>query len=380
MPKKHLNSFHEEHSEGAERRLELMRDILDSGTFYPKTVVYKDIDQAFKEWVEKDLPIVSDDGVVFPTMALYSNQRFSEYTQSWKYTDENKNLILNFKTVKRENNPQFGKIQSGLWNIPGERYYLLKRVKCLDDNGTESFLELRAKQPMPIDFTFTLTIFTTKIQSINDFNMMVNEKFKARQCYLQPNGYYMAMTLESISDQSQYNITDRQFYAQSYKINLLGFVIQEEDFKTFEVPLKTKVDLELFSSAKNPEVEIDEPETDNPYYYRPAIVTITFNENSNRVSTFTIDTDFVCDDIGLDNILRTYNIQINGERVERTGFTAKENDKIRVQITKRRTNEKAVLTLYGHNPNVILDERKDNLLFTKNENPKTFLQEEYIED
>ena len=103
-------------SVGDERRYEMLSDILKGGTFLPKTVVYKDIDEAFKKFVEEKLHFVSDEGKELPTMVLYSNQRFSEYTQSWQYTDENKNLILNFKTVSRENNPQYGKIQSGLWN------------------------------------------------------------------------------------------------------------------------------------------------------------------------------------------------------------------------------------------------------------------------
>ena len=113
---------------GKERRIELMKDILSNGTFIPKTVVYDDIDADFKRWADEELRIISDEGTVFPTMTLYSNQRFSEYSQSWKYTDSNNNLLLNFKTVNRENNPQYGKIQAGLWNIPGERFYTMKKT------------------------------------------------------------------------------------------------------------------------------------------------------------------------------------------------------------------------------------------------------------
>ena len=65
---------------GDERRYELMSEILKNGTFLPKTVEYKDIDEDFKRWVEEELKIVSDNAKEFPTMTLCSNPRFSDYT------------------------------------------------------------------------------------------------------------------------------------------------------------------------------------------------------------------------------------------------------------------------------------------------------------
>ena len=38
----------------------------------------------------------------------------------------------------------------------------MKRCKVLDDNGTESFLDLKMKQPMAIDLSYKVTIFCTK--------------------------------------------------------------------------------------------------------------------------------------------------------------------------------------------------------------------------
>ena len=174
MVKKNINHIDlKKGIEGNERRLEMLNEVLSNGTFLPKTIEYKDIDSTFKKWVEDDLKIVGDDGVIYPTMSLYSNQRFSEYMQSWKYTDSNNNLILNFKTVSRENNPQYGKMHNGYYNIPGDIFFLMKRKKVLDDNGTESFLELKMKQPTTIDLVYRLTIFTTKYQDINNFNTII---------------------------------------------------------------------------------------------------------------------------------------------------------------------------------------------------------------
>ena len=228
---------------GNERRLELLSDILSGGTFLPKTVEYKDIDEAFKKWVEEKLYITAE-GKEVPTMVLYSNQRFSEYTQSWEFTDANKNLILNFKTISRENNPQYGSIHNRLWNIPGERFYLMKRQVVLDDNGTESFLDLKMKQPMAVDLEYKVSIFVTKYQLINDFNTLVNKLFTARQAYLWPNNHPMPMTLETINDESSYQIDDRQFYGQTYIIKLMGYIITNEDYKAEEIPQSESVRVE----------------------------------------------------------------------------------------------------------------------------------------
>ena len=118
----------------AERRRNISKEIVRHADYIPKTLGYEDIDRCFKEWVENELNIVQD-GVKLPTMVLYSNQRFSEYIQTWRFTDENNNIRLNFKTVTRENNPSHGTIVGDTYNIPGDRFYTFKSIDAIDDSG-----------------------------------------------------------------------------------------------------------------------------------------------------------------------------------------------------------------------------------------------------
>ena len=339
-----------EESVGNERRIEMLSDILQNGTFLPKTVEYKDIDEAFKKWVEEKLYITAD-GKEVPTMVLYSNQRFSEYTQSWEFTDANKNLILNFKTVSRENNPQYGSIQNRLWNIPGERFYLMKRCKVLDDNGTESFLDLKMKQPMAIDLSYKVTIFCTKYQLINDFNTLVNGLFDARQEYIWPNNHPMPMTLEGIQDESNYQIDDRQFYGQSYNIKVMAYIITEDDYRVEEIPLKKKFNMgSIVKNKTKANVEIDEDKHE---------LVIAFPSGCKKAK-FTIDCDYESEIIETNNIqyskkidfnadtptdLITYNYQIfiNGDEITDKKIIFKENDEIELKVKK--INEKALAVL-----------------------------------
>ena len=371
MLKKNINYIElKEKSIGNDRRLEMLNEVLANGTFLPNTVEYKDIDSSFKQWVEGEMRIVNSDGTVYPTMSLYSNQRFSEYMQSWKYTDANNNLILDFKTISRENNPRFGKIHNGYYNIPGDIFFLMKRKKVLDDNGSESFLDLKMKQPTAIDISYKLTIFTTKYQDINKFNADINRKFSSRQVYLSPNGYYMPMTLENINDESKYEIEDRQFYSQTFIIKVNAFIITEDDFRVEEVPLKLGVNLpSLEAVRKKPEAEIEECEMNAPYYYKPIILTIKYPICKTNVANFTIDTDFICNNIEVSNVLNNYRIFVNGEEVyEKESLSVKNGDDIKITIKKRFVDKESTIVLNGYNPNVVYDERKDVL---ENENDIT---------
>lgn len=406
MPKEYLNYLNLNPSEvGNARRIEMLNDIMRDGTFLPKTVEYKDIDEAFRDWV-RSLTIVSDEGKEYPTMALFSNQRFSEYSQSWQFVDENKNLLLNFKTVTRENNPKYGEIQSGLWNIPGDRFYTMKKKKVLDDNGTESYLILKMKQPMAIDLSYKVSIFTTRYTAINEFNTLVNKLFSARQCYIQPNGHFMPMTLENIADESQYNINDRQFYSQTYQIKVMAYIITENDFRVDEAPAKVGFNMGLPKLIrKKAEIEMDEleyrkvevenpcgisviyvptvvgkrtvidvedlecnPEEKGDYYYKPISIAVKFPSCINDAH-FSIPSDinFVVTGTTLDKGIISIRIFVNDEEVvgkisADKPLVLRKLDDIKV-IANRGVNKSGELCarLEGYCPDIVYAESMDDL-------------------
>ena len=90
-------------SYGTERRKNLSKEIVKNSTMLPKPLEYEDIDKEFNRWVKEDLDI-SFEGKSLPTFSLFSNQRFSEFLQSWNEVDENKNLIMSIgKNPKNAN-------------------------------------------------------------------------------------------------------------------------------------------------------------------------------------------------------------------------------------------------------------------------------------
>jgi hypothetical protein len=208
----------------------------------------------------------------------------------------------------------------------------MKQQKVLDNNGTESLLRLKMKQPTSIDLFYRLSIFTTKYQTINEFNMLINRMFNSRQVYISPNGHYMPMLLESINDESQYNIDDRQFYSQTYEIKVMGYIITKDDYRCEEIPLKSNAVVNLGRKSKyKSEVEIEEDEN------KEIVLTIDFPKNKKPISEFTIDTDFICNTIQIDNLLKNYKIFINGEKVSNeTPIIFNEDDIVKITGSKLR--------------------------------------------
>ena len=121
---------------GVERRRNAVKTTLEHQPHFPKALTYEDYDQTVYDWLDKELHIVCE-GRRVPTYKLFSIQRISEYGQNWKEIDEKGNLVVNFKTITRENNPQHGENQGNNYNSPGDRKYPIFQTKVMDENGDE---------------------------------------------------------------------------------------------------------------------------------------------------------------------------------------------------------------------------------------------------
>lgn len=347
-------------SYGVERRQNLTKEELSNSSPLPNTITYEDIDKEFKKWVEENL-LITFDGKRIPTYSLFSNQRFSEYLQTWKYVDEEKNPILNFKTVTRESNPQQGTIIGESKNIPGEKTFLMKRVEARDKNDRKYYIDYRMKQPMSVDFKYTVSIMTNRYELINEFNQLLQNNFKSITSYIRVNGHFVSMILQNISDESKYNIDDRQFYSQSCEILVRGYIITKDDLEVREIPNFKVVG---FNKEKKSYAEVEElpcQEPENPYYYKPILVRVTLYTCDDDRIKFNMDVDFTVEKVEIDNCI-SFNFRINDELVElKEGIIIKENSEVKFsKVRTRNPDYPVVFKLYGVEKSVVYDERKDN--------------------
>lgn len=352
-----------------QQRLSYVKEILKDSTFLPKTVKYRDIDEAFVKWVEDELKIVFEKEKL-PTYALFSNQRYSEYMQMWEGMDDNNNLKMNFKVITRENNPQDGNIYTGAGLIPTNTKYLMNRVEALNDQGKICAVEYRMAQPMDIDMTYKITLVTNKYELLNEFNAMIHDKFSCLHAYIFPNEHPMPMKLKNISDESDYTVDDRQYFAQTYTITLMAYIIKEDDF---EIEVKPIVSLHCIGGdiqRKKPQIEIEEFEIINScplpnqekYYNQPIKITISFEKCDKYYCSFIIDCDMTFTKISGENIKSSV-LKINNEEafLGKDSVTVEQGDEIYVKITPISRAKDSILFIDGFNPNVIYDIKDNNV-------------------
>ena len=330
-PKRNINRLRlRDKAVGTERRLNMTKLILDKGTPFPKPVGYDDIDKEFEKWVNESLNIEFA-GKRIPTIKLFSNQRINDYAQPWKHLDENGNVLMNFKAITRETNPQQGSGQGGFFNNS-------------------------MKQPFSVDFKYTVTIVTNQYQLLNKMNELVHYNFQALQCYISPNDHPMPLTLDSVSDESEYSIDDRNYYSQSFTILLKGYIIRKEDFQVTHIPSRQKY---RFVGDKHKRkgslVEIEDDER-----FKFITITVTLN-GCTKETEFTIDCDFILDTIETSN---TYDFVIlcNEEKVnlEANEIRFYDGDKITVKTEKDKVDETNTIVLKGFDPNVVIDSTNSN--------------------
>lgn len=353
-----------------EQRKNLTKEILRDSTFFPKTVEYKDIDEAFKEWVEEDLRIVFE-GEALPTYALFSNQRFSEYAQMWDGVDENRNLKMNFKVVTRDNNPKDSSMYAKAGNIPINTKYLMMRKEILNDEGKKCYLEYRVAQPVTVDLSYRITLVTNKYELLNEFNSLVHSKFSSIQAYIFPNDHPMPMRLVNVSDESDYTVDDRQYFAQVFEIKLSGYILKQDDFEERLVPIMNLSCLSVEGNrVKKADVEIEEVEEDSEipcwvasedrYYNQPVTITMTYLTCDSDRREFEIDCKVLIKKIETTNV-RQYKIRVNGEVVvvDEDGLYLEEGDVINVNIARINKMKDSKIVFYGENPDVIYDKMND---------------------
>lgn len=401
---------------GKERRLNFVKRVLENQANFPKTVTYEDIDKCVFDFVDKCFCLELN-GKRFPTYKLFSNQRISEYGQNWKEVDDKGNIEINFKTLTRDNNPQKGTMYGDSFNIPTEILYPIFRNVTYDDNGDEIIEQYSMKQPYVVDLLYTITVFTSSYKILNEMNEKVLAEFKGFEKYVFPNGYSMPMTLDSIEDESEYQIDDRKYYAQSYKIKLLGYLIRQEDYVVQKVPSRKNMSFvaginsrkkrnvenfkaeEMFDknsinvqtsvgcdSAKIENIEVEVPfdeqvckvdnsvefeeyegkqecwagTEDSIYVNRKVVITINFTECS-KVCEFELDTTLEMETIELNNI-KTYEICLNSEivDVENSDVTFNDGDTVKVSCTLKNETKDARIRLVCYDPSTIIDRNIEN--------------------
>ena len=313
---------------GDGRRLEFQENELRNAPIVPNPVEYEDIDRAVFSFFDENIVIVDDEGERIPTFKLFSNQRFTEYSQTWKHTDKDGNLLMNFKTVSRDINPQLGNLHGGKYNIPGRNRFTVCMREILDDTGVECYEITSMSQPVATDFSYTVSFVCTKIDRLNEFNLKMNQLFQSRQCYVMVNGHYMPMLLDSIGDESRYDVEGRKFFNQSVIVNVMGYVIPKDDIKVELKPKRVSARVSV-EGAEKTYVDMDF-DTDSEIGF---FMNVRFRDNATSVR-FKVEDNMVVNFYGKDNANKV-RMYVNGDEYDYTSWVMlKADDSVAIFVTR----------------------------------------------
>ena len=228
-----------------ERREQLADFITKDGTFLPKSVLHADLDLGMLEFVKTELQTVLN-GEEIPVMdKILTIQRWGEFASDWKFVDQDENVKLPFVSVIRQPEVQYGTNPSLQYTIPNRKTFHYVKVPTWD--GTRKGVDLyKIPQPVPVDMVYEIKVVCNRMRDLNQFNRTVLQKFTSRQAYTFVKGHYIPIILESVSDESQISdLESRRYYLQTYKLQLQGFLIDEEEFEVMPAITRAMTMMEL---------------------------------------------------------------------------------------------------------------------------------------
>lgn len=226
--KKKIDPFN--HTVGKERQQELIDLISDKSIYFPKSMFLEDLDQGIMDFTSNQLKVTVEGNDV-PVLFL-TKERWANLTLTWQYSDDNGNITMPFITVRRSEPPKQGTNESIKYRIAQNKKFTYTRVPTFENGvfGTDIY---RIPQPVPIDMTYEISIFTHFLEDLNLFNETIQYSFASGQAYVNINGYYVPMMLNDVSDES--NMDDfegHKFYSQTATIVMQGFL---QDDKNYEI-------------------------------------------------------------------------------------------------------------------------------------------------
>ena len=314
---------------GSNRIDQMTNELFSNGNILPKSVTQNEIHDALIDFVNKKLELIYN-GSKIPAFYL-NQQRFSEFSKTWEYADENKNILSNFIIITRENNPKKGSIYGDLNNIPGNDFYTIGTSEKFV-SGKNILISYKMRQPYAVDYIYEIKIVSNKLDLLNTLNNKINNEFKSKQSYIKPNGHYMPVLLEDISDESDYELEERKVFMQTFTFKIMGYVINEEDLIIEENICGLAGDF-----------LVDDFSIKNKITNSIGNIIIDFPIKSKNVSDIKSDDYYTIVDINTDNVLN-YVIKVNGLIVENT-FELKKYDKINVRINKIDDSKQSLITL-----------------------------------
>ena len=328
-------------------RVSLIERIRQNESFLPKGVLHEDLDRGFVDFTNKKLTL-NVDGKEVPVLFL-SIQNWNEFTKTWQFSDKYKNVQMPFITIVRNTDVVLS--DNMKYNIP----YLYKKsvLKVPVWNGNRNGYDVyEIPQPIYVDVTYDVRLFSTRLRELNEFNKIVLTEFSSNQAYTDVNGHYIPITLESVDDEHEISdINKKRFYVQKYNFNLHGFLLDEEDFVIKPAVSRVLTNYKFLGQRKTKKTQNVSVNRFNDGHLE---IFIDFFVDSPLNVSFVVDGEYTINGIVSDNT-NFYEIKKNNVAVSPT-FNLVQGDIVEIIVSQTNSNINSSVTLLGtYNANLVAE-------------------------
>lgn len=244
---------------GMDRIEQLLFQTDQKTNYLPRTIKFEDIDDSLFEYInsgELDLII---DGNDVPTFYL-DNDRWGEFSKTWKFMDGDKNIPTPYITVRRSDKAPGTRLETKYRIAQGKTFRYLD-VPILDE-GQVIRLRFKIPEPTNVDLTYEIRIFSKYRVDINQYDEKVLRNFASRQGYVFIKGSPMPVHLESIDEANTIeNVDGDRFFVGVYNMKVLGFIQDEEEF---EITKTSRLPRIAYDVSSPPRIGKNEREDDAP--------------------------------------------------------------------------------------------------------------------
>lgn len=335
--KKNLNVKRRELDAGPSEYKEQFLD--KNKSFLPRGIDHADLDSGFVDFVDSDLEL-SIDGDKVPVLFL-TLQRWREFMKTWKNSDKYKNIKIPFISVVRKPDAQPGTNPAD-FKIPIRKTFEYARIPVWDGNKKGMDIH-KIPNPVGVDLTYTVRLFTYKMRQLNKLNQKVLQTFASAQAYVNIKGHYFPIMLESVGDESTVdNLDGKRYYVQTYEMKLQGYLVDEDEFEVVPALERTFMTFEVCNKKPKALAKLIKDDTLNDLNVNWVVM---FEANSATEVMFGSDSRMVINSIDISNV-DVYTIRVNNIVVS-TPFPVEPNDTITVTIIRTNSLLASQVTLSG---------------------------------
>jgi hypothetical protein len=105
-------------------------------------------------------------------------QKWNEFSKTWKFSDEYKNVKIPLINIVRQPNTKPGTNPSLIYNIPQGKMFTYAQVPTWDGNSKGMDI-YKIPQPIPIDINYDVRILAYRQADLNKFNSIILKTFQS---------------------------------------------------------------------------------------------------------------------------------------------------------------------------------------------------------